>query len=320
MDKLQYLIKCFKMLNSLSKIENLPKFWLYYDYVKSLLIHGCLIRQYVIGEFWKYSYQERKKCLTYRRICKLFLKYNDSNFIHVLNEKKDFNRYFSSFLNRDWLYARDCTKEQLELFLNKHMEFIMKPQDGVEGNGVRKYSFGGLPGEVESLFKILSGKNILLEEIIIQHPQMIFNNVSVNTIRMHTVLDNKGMAHHFKAILRVGIGDSLVDNYCQGGMIYEVDIQTGIVCTHGQGKQNQRCFIHPNTNIIMLGYQIPLWEKVLEISKKAAESLPQVRIIGWDIAITSDGVELIEGNYNPDYELFEFMGSRGYYAQINKIL
>ena len=38
------------------------------------------------------------------------------------------------------------------------------------------------------------------------------------------------------------------------------------------------------------------------------------------MAITIDGVELIEGNHNPDYELLEFLGSTGYYEKITKLM
>lgn len=30
---------------------------------------------------------------------------------------------------------------------------------------------------------------------------------------------------------------------------------------------------------------------------------------------TDDGIELIEGNHNPDYELMEFFGTHGWYAK-----
>lgn len=319
-EKLRYFVKCFNMLNQLSVNENICRLWLYFDYFSSLLVHGCLIRQYIIGEFWKYSYQERRKCMTYRRICKLFTQCNKPNYIHILNSKRDFNNYFSDFVYRDWLYMKECTFQQFLSFLSRHSQFIIKPQDGVEGNGIRKCVYNGVEKEAKRLFDELTGKNFLIEEIIIQHPRMIFGNSSVNTIRMHTILDKEEKAHPFKAILRAGIGDSVVDNYCHGGMIYEVDLKTGIVCTCGQGKYSQKSFVHPKTNIMMLGYQIPLWEKVLETSKKAAEKLPQIRIIGWDIAITSKGIELIEGNHNPDYELLEFIGSKGYYTELKKYI
>lgn len=38
-------------------------FWVFTDYVNSVLWHRRLIRQYVIGEFWKLSNPERKSGL-----------------------------------------------------------------------------------------------------------------------------------------------------------------------------------------------------------------------------------------------------------------
>ncbi len=71
---------------------------------------------------------------------------------------------------------------------------------------------------------------------------------------------------------------------------------------------------------MMLGYPISNWSKVVEVCERASELLPQVRFIGWDVAVTSDSVKLIEGNQNPDYELFELIGSRGYYKKIKDFL
>ena len=34
-----------------------------------------------------------------------------------------------------------------------------------------------------------------------------------------------------------------------------------------------------------------------------------------ELTITDNGIELIEGNHNPDYELIEFFGTRGWYAK-----
>lgn len=66
-----------------------------------------------------------------------------------------------------------------------------------------------------------------------------------------------------KAILRAGVGNSVVDNYCQGGSIYEVDLNTGLVCSFGQSKNNSKSYVHPGTDIVMLGYKIPNWDVVI---------------------------------------------------------
>lgn len=316
-----YIKKTILWLNNLSKDEHLNIVWVYWDYFMAVTRHRCLIRQYVIGEFWKLSTPERKRRLTYHRMVKLFAQYNQQDYIHYLEEKPDFNAYFSELVHRGWLQVTKTSFECFTVFLKKYNSVIIKPIDGVEGGGIRKFSLSENPSvNLLKLYNDLKRENVLVEEIIVQHPRMIFDNTSVNTIRTHTVLDSIGKAHVVKAILRAGVGDSVVDNYAQGGSIYEVDLKTGLVCSLGQSKNNSKNYIHPGTDIVMLGYKIPNWELVIKESERAAEQLPQIRIIGWDVAITNDGVELIEGNHNPDYELFEFLGSTGYYQKITNLL
>lgn len=316
---LVYIKKTYTMLNDLAKEKNLSTLWVFYDYACALIKHRCLIRQYVIGEFWRLSNPERNRRLTYSRMVSLFNKYNNSEYIHYLNDKPDFNAYFKDFVKRDWLYIKSASYEDFKEFLSVHREVIIKPMDGVEGGGIQKlYISDNI--DKRDLYNDLLLKDVLIEEVIDQHPQMRFGNTAVNTIRTHTILDKNGNAHLIKAILRAGVGESVVDNYAQGGSIYEVDIDTGIVITYGQSKINSRSYVHPGTDQIMLGYKIPNWECVVNASLSAAEHLPQVGIIGWDVAITLDGVELIEGNHNPDYELFEFLGSTGYWDIINRTI
>ena len=70
----------------------------------------------------------------------------------------------------------------------------------------------------------------------------------------------------------------------------------------------------------MLGFQIPNWNKAIETVIKAAEKIPQCRFIGWDVAFTDKGVELIEGNHNPGLFTLESLGTPGAYADIMAIL
>ena len=135
-----------------------------------------------------------------------------------------------------------------------------------------------------------------------------------------TLFGKDGKGHVVKAMLRAGVGDTVVDNYAMGGSIYEVDVETGFVVSYGKSKAGELHIIHPQTDIVMLGYKIPNWNEVIEISKKAAEHLPQIGIIGWDVAISEDVVQLIEGNHNPDYELYEYIGSTGYYEKFKDVL
>lgn len=248
-------------------------------------------------------------------------KLNNPYYIHYLNEKVDFNKYFKDFVHRDWIYIKDVTKEEFENFVKKYGIVIIKPVAGVEGGGVRKFRYTEhTEVDMKQLYASLLKEDVMVEEVIKQHHRMVFGNTSVNTIRTMTITDNQGKGHIVKAILRAGVGDTDVDNYAEGGSIYEVDIETGVVCSKGKSKSGSNHIKHPGTDIIMLGYKIPNWEKVTEVSRKAAEHLPQVGIIGWDVAITETGTDMIEGNHNPDYELYEYIGSTGYYDVFNSII
>lgn len=316
-----YIKKVFNWIGELSEEVHVSKTRLFFDYVGSVLMHGCLIRQYRIGGFWAKSYAMRKKCLTYPRMVKMMKKLNNPEYIHYLNEKVDFNQYFKDFVHRDWIYIKNETEEDFENFVKKYGRVIIKPVAGVEGGGVRKLRYNEHPEiNLKQLYADLLKEDVMVEEIIKQHPKMVFGNTSVNTIRTMTITDKSGKGHVVKAILRAGVGDTDVDNYAEGGSIYEVDLETGVVCSRGKSKAGDNHIKHPGTDIVMLGYQIPNWDKVMEASRKAAEHLPQVGIIGWDVAITESGTDMIEGNHNPDYELYEYLGSTGYYEVFNNII
>ena len=53
---------------------------------------------------------------------------------------------------------------------------------------------------------------------------------------------------------------------------------------------------HPMTGIQLEGFQVPMFFEACELAKKASKVVPQVRYVGWDIAITPDGPALVEGN------------------------
>lgn len=254
-------------------------------------------------------------------MCKMMKRLNNPDYIRILNDKTQFNKCFNSFIKREWLYVSEAEEEQFINFLTKHRTIIVKPMDGVEGHDVRRITFSSdNEVNIHQLYTSLREDNVLIEECIIPHPNMVFNNTAVNTIRTHTIYGKDGKGHVVKAILRAGVGNTAADNYALGGSIYEVDVETGIIISYGKSKAGDVHLKHPGTNTIMLGYQIPRWEEVIDISIRAAEHIPQVGIIGWDVAIMNDGVQLIEGNHNPDYELFEFLGSTGYYEIFKNLI
>ena len=121
----------------------------------------------------------------------------------------------------------------------------------------------------------------------------------LNTIRIITQLDQEDEVEILGARLRITINSS-VDNLAAGNIAAPIDEHTGIV--KGPGvysditKEDE--YNHPITGIKIVGFQVPFWKESLQMVKDAALLHPQNRSIGWDVAITDEGPELIEANHD----------------------
>lgn len=62
---------------------------------------------------------------------------------------------------------------------------------------------------------------------------------------------------------------------------------------------------HPMTGATIRGFEVPYWNEILDMCKKAAKITPEVRYSGWDVAITEAGPIFIEANHLPAYQLIQ---------------
>lgn len=315
---LVYLKKVNNELQQLSFIEGINICWLYIDYIICLITYGCLINQYTKGHFYIMGRLVRNRAFTQRRLEKVISLANNRSHIHILENKNEFNKFFSEYVERDWLCSKDMKKESFDRVFNSNEELFIKPLDSQEGEGIRKIKTSTVASDV--LYNELKAGNYIIESIIRQHEKMFLGNQSVNTARILTVLDKEGSAHIVRAGLRAGVGDTVVDNFSVGGVLYEIDPVTGLVDHKGIQGDNYNVIYHPGTDICMLGFQLPHWDKAICAVTKAAEKIPQCKFIGWDVAFTNKGVELIEGNHNPGIFTLESIGTPGAYAEVMNIL
>lgn len=301
----------FKEIKSFSKQKEIPTIKLMADCLYSFFRYGCRLNQYTVGRFYLRKGFERKRILTYRVWKKIIKKYNSSHDITTLKNKIEFNNFFKDFIKREWIYCKEMTFDDFYFFLKKHKIFVAKPNKGSEGDGVRIIDAN--EKDPKDLYKQLIGEDLILEQYIYQHKDMIFGNKSVNTVRIYTVYNpQEKKAIIIKAVVRAGIGDSIVDNSHAGGCAYEIDKDHGYIISKSYEANGLTHYIHPGTQICMLGRAVPYWENVKEICIQAAENLPNCQFIGWDIAVTDKGPLIVEGNHSPDLDMVEFVGSFGY--------
>lgn len=317
----EYLLRSHRELKKVSEKEEINMFYLWYDFIKCSIVHGAIINHYCRGGLYKLKGGERRKSMTYRRYVKLSQAYNNNvDAIEVLNNKQLFNKQLAPYVKRKWLYSKEMEYDQFVELCNVYESLIVKPSDGEQGKGIYTINTKEEKHRIDEVYKELKAGAFMIEEFVKQHPGMVYNNKSVNTLRVYTILDRNGEAHLMKALLRVGTGDSIVDNYHHGGCVYDLDLYTGRITSPSLKMSGEEVFIHPGTDIFMLGQVVPNWDKLVVDIKEAHKLLPGCRYIGWDVAVTQTGIEIIEGNHYSDYELLEFFGVKGWYKKFKRLL
>jgi hypothetical protein len=270
-----------------------------YKYMINYCKYGCLPTEYNFLGFKNLNKKGKNTFITYRRNVKI---QKDSNpkCIDVLCSKNLFNDYFSDFIKRKWIYiTKDTTDEQINNFYNSLQEkkFIIKPNNLRGGLGIR------IGHTIEELYD-LKNDGILVEEIVKNHESIsILNPTSLNTIRVVTVVDNNNIPHIVAMTLRTGGKGSVIDNAHGGGTFYHIDLSTGIIDTPARDSYGNYYVKHPTSEMVMLGFLIPHFDELKQYSIDLASKLHNARYVGWDIAITTNAFEVIEGNVYPSSEL-----------------
>lgn len=301
-----------------SSVTGISFLYHWIDCLYSIVMYGCSPEQYIFGKFYKLRSFDRNNTYTHSRtyVAKRF--FCDPESQHLCSNKVDFNRFFSEYVKRSWIFCKEASANELLTFFIANKRVIVKPFNLSKGQGVYELD---REEQNEELVKSLLGKNVLLEAFIEQHPDLCLGNKSVNTIRINTILDSKGTVHFIKAAIRCGVGDSVVDNFSAGGIVYPINIDYGCIEGPGISKSFDRSiYIHPGTTCLMVGKVIPFWPEVIRIVREAAMSLQKIRFVGWDVAITTDGPELVEANTRPGANLIESIGEkRGFWKLIKSL-
>ena len=157
------------------------------------------------------------------------------------------------------------------------------------------------------LYNYLIKKNLkLIEEVVIQCKKM--NDLyphSINTVRIITVNRYDGKVKVVAAYQRIGNNGRIVDNYNGGGMVVPINEQTGIIEYPAVDKLKNIYYKHPITNTDIVGFKIPMYKEAVNLAKKAAKVVKEIRYVGWDIAITDKGPVIIEGNEYPGHDIYQ---------------
>jgi glutathione synthase/RimK-type ligase-like ATP-grasp enzyme len=77
--------------------------------------------------------------------------------------------------------------------------------------------------------------------------------------------------------------------------------------------------VHPDTGNVIEGFRIPMWAEVVELLERGQRSLPDLRTLGWDIAVTDDGPLIVETNATYDIDIVQVAYQRGVRSDIEEV-
>lgn len=275
-----------KIVKKVKKISN--KKFVLFDIINCSIKYQAAFYDYLEFEFYLLNEEQRKTYLTSGKNNEIVKTFNDKSYRHIFDNKDEFNNKFKNYLKRDYLNS-NFTKENLNKFIKNKDKIIAKPIDGIGGQGIKIIDCN------DDIYEKYN--NYLLEEIIIQNKKLDeLYDKSVNSLRVFTFYDGKTV-HILQSILKIG-NDSITDNFSSGGM-YAFLNDLGVVITPAIDKDDNIYGIHPISKKQILGFQVPLFDKVIKLVSEAAKEVPQIKYVGWDIAILKDDVCIIEGNSYP---------------------
>ncbi len=297
----------WKTTGLLKKRSGKSRLWLLADMLKCAVKYNAGYMDYKIAQMYKLNDEQRKTVITRGISNEIVRRMNPKEYWHFFDDKAQFNELFREFIPRKWILTNENTDtEELYTLCRNSTQLIWKPLEGSSGQGIKKYTPEDWKDGPEAFLAKMNadGKGIL-EEMVIQHPKMAsLCPTSVNTCRIATLLGDKQQGIVY-AFLRIGNG-KVMDNVDCGGMAARIDLDTGRLLTVGADKQGNTFIKHPITNTSIIGFTIPYWEEAKAMCLKAAEKVPEMRFIAWDVAITENGPTFIEGNSFPSHAVPQF--------------
>jgi len=306
-----------------SEITGYSNMRLIFEAIRSVFRYNTSIKDYFYFRFFELTAVERKKWAGTGFMYEYQLLMNPKGARDILEDKILFLQRYKPFINRRFYSVSSIKSEDNDLekmLSNDSGKIVLKSSHGQVGAEVEVISTEKF--NLKDLTEYMRVNNYdLAEEYVVQHHSLMELSPSgLNTIRVFTQL-NGVEVDFLGARLRISV-NSPVDNMGAGNLAAPVNIETGEVngsAVYSDITKHDED-IHPITGKEIVGFEIPFWKETVEMVRKAALYIPENRSIGWDVAITETGPQLIEGNHNWCKLLWQLPVKQGLKNELEKYL
>lgn len=282
------------------------------DMYLNALTRGAGFTDYFRGEYWDASKERKDTFVTTKSFYQLLHYLNDDASANVMRDKLAFCNVFRSYLGRGFLDLRTATPEEFARFIDGKRIVFAKTAMGFRSMGVKRVDVAGVTSEADAraLFDDLRAHEFnLVEEAIEQAAELDeVNPGSVASFRVVTLVKD-GRSYVLGNALRMnkGVSDMTELHDVMFGKLQE-DGSFVLPPVDGLGARFE---VHPVTGKRFADVRIPQVQEAFELCLRAALEVPKVRYVGWDVAFSTHGPVLIEGNAYPSYQLLQYVKLTG---------
>lgn len=271
------------------------------DFFWDALTRGSGYVDYVKGNYAALSRREREDYFNQKTYAATVRALNTRGYTMLFHDKIVFNRIFREQIGRDFIDLREVGYEGFEAFVAGKETVFAKRHADFGGHGIEKVR---VEGDRRALYeRAMKNGQYLIEDTLIQHDTLnAINPAAVNNLRLVTLLKD-GEAHVVFKTLRINAGTEEVIS-CDD--IYMTLDEQGNILGNVVDDNMTVFDRHPATGFVFKGARIPHVDKAIELVKSAARLIPEMRWVGWDVAITRDGAAIIEGNNFPSIGLHQY--------------
>lgn len=269
------------------------------DYFKCLAKYGFPVRYYKeLGIFEVKDQKQRDSYVGPGRLYATWYGVNSGPSRPKLDDKVEYLKAFGEFINREWLEMKNTSFDEFKEFCQRHPKMIVKNSKSFGGKGTHIFDYQGQSDdELRAIYAQYVEAESVIEEYIYQKGYLHdLNPTSVNCCRVCT-MRFKDHVEIFQCYVTMGNGDVCVDNAYEGGLFTPINIKTGEIMRDPVDELWHPYPKHPVSGVELKGRIVPNWDKVKETVLAAADKVPDIYYISWDVAVSEDGqIYLIEGN------------------------
>lgn len=301
-----------KQLWFVNKEQKCSKIFLLLDILISSLYHGSSFHEYFYYRFYEKKKSARMTYATMGFMYEFQRRFNPPAARYLLADKRFFFQTYSQFIGREWISLQKLKIEEFKAFLQNKNKVVLKNSLCGGGKSVKVYDLKSY-GPVELICEAKKYNFDIAEAFIYQHPALQdLSPNSLNTIRIVTQITDNLTVDVIGAILRMGVLKD-TDNLSSGGIACKIDIDKGQICSNAISFDISLPLLsaHPVSGIDLIGFQVPFWKEIIGICRKAALVNIDNKSIGWDVAVTSKGPILLEGNHDWGARLWQIPEDRG---------